>query len=109
MSLSDGSLLHGFNQRFAKRQPISAPNDVQRYFITPKEAGELCMLSCLMGENRDIFFPKLNENLHLEKFSEIAIRFLKSLGFEPHECESEDEAPIPSINLFHKKMACFFL
>ena len=78
VAFPDGSLLHGFNQRFAKRQPISAPNDVQRYFITPKE---LVNYACFRanGRNRDIFFPKLNENLHLEKFSEIAIRFLKSL------------------------------
>ena len=57
VAFSDGSLLHGFNQRFAKRQPISAPNDVRRYFVTPQESGELCLMSCLLGENRDIFFP----------------------------------------------------
>jgi UDP-N-acetylglucosamine 4,6-dehydratase len=60
VAFSDGSLLHGFNQRFAKRQPISAPNDVRRYFVTPQESGELCLMSCLLGENRDIFFPKLS-------------------------------------------------
>jgi FlaA1/EpsC-like NDP-sugar epimerase len=49
VAFSDGSLLHGFNQRFAKRQPISAPNDVRRYFVTPQESGELCLLSCLLG------------------------------------------------------------
>ena len=65
VAFSDGSLLHGFNQRFAKRQPISAPNDVRRYFVTPQESGELCLMSCLLGENRDIFFPKLSEQLHL--------------------------------------------
>ena len=83
VAFSDGSLLHGFNQRFAKKQPFSAPNDVERYFITPKESGELCILSCLLGENRDIFFPKLSEKLHLVKFSDIAIRYLESLGFTP--------------------------
>ena len=62
VAFSDGSLLHGFNQRFAKRQPISAPNDVRRYFVTPQESGELCLMSCLLGENRDIFFPKLSES-----------------------------------------------
>ena len=61
VAFSDGSLLHGFNQRFAKRQPISAPKDVRRYFVTPQESGELCLMSCLLGENRDIFFPKLSE------------------------------------------------
>ena len=59
VAFSDGSLLHGFNQRFTKQQPISAPNDVRRYFVTPQESGELCLMSCLLGQNRDIFFPKL--------------------------------------------------
>ena len=68
VAFSDGSLLHGFNQRFAKHQPISAPNDVRRYFLTPQESGELCMMSCLLGENRDILFPKLSEELHLTTF-----------------------------------------
>ncbi|WP_376696589.1 UDP-N-acetylglucosamine 4,6-dehydratase [Wenzhouxiangella sp. EGI_FJ10305] len=92
VAFSDGSLLHGFNQRFAKKQPISAPNDVRRYFVTPKESGELCLSSCLLGENRDIFFPKLSEALHLTRFSDIAVRYLQNLGYEPHECDSEDEA-----------------
>lgn len=92
VAFSDGSLLHGFNQRFAKRQPISAPHDVRRYFVTPQESGELCLMSCLLGENRDIFFPKLSEALNLTRFSEIASRYLDELGFEPYECESEDEA-----------------
>lgn len=92
VAFSDGSLLHGFNQRFAKRQPISAPNDVRRYFVTPQESGELCLSSCLLGGNRDIFFPKLSEALHLTRFSDIAVRFLESLGYAPHECDSEDEA-----------------
>jgi FlaA1/EpsC-like NDP-sugar epimerase len=92
VAFSDGSLLHGFNQRFAKRQPISAPNDVRRYFVTPQESGELCLSSCLLGDNRDIFFPKLSEQLDLTRFSDIAIRYLQSLGFEPYACSSEDEA-----------------
>jgi len=92
VAFSDGSLLHGFNQRFAKRQPISAPNDVRRYFVTPQESGELCLSSCLLGENRDIFFPRLSEELDLTRFSDIAVRYLESLGFEPYECASEDEA-----------------
>lgn len=92
VAFSDGSLLHGFNQRLARRQPISAPNDVRRYFITPQESGELCLMSCLLGENRDIFFPKLSEALHLTRFSDIAVRYLEARGFEPYECDSEDEA-----------------
>lgn len=92
VAFSDGSLLHSFNQRFMKRQPIPAPNDVRRYFVTPQESGELCLMSCLLGDNRDIFFPKLSEALHLTRFSDIAVRFLESQGYEPHECDSEDEA-----------------
>jgi len=92
VAFSDGSLLHGFNQRFAKKQPISAPNDVRRYFVTPKESGELCLMSCLLGGNREIFFPKLSEALHLTRFSDIAVRYLESLGYAPFECDSEDEA-----------------
>lgn len=92
VAFSDGSLLHGFNQRFLKQQPITAPSDIQRYFLTPKEAGELCLMSGLLGCNRDIFFPKLKSELHLEYFSEIAIRYIKSRGFEPYFCASEHEA-----------------
>ncbi|WP_440995036.1 UDP-N-acetylglucosamine 4,6-dehydratase [Arhodomonas sp. SL1] len=92
VAFSDGSLLHGFNQRMAKRQPLSAPNDVRRYFVTDRESGELCLLSCLLGENRDIFFPKLSERLHLTTFSEIAERYLAARGYEAVRCESEEEA-----------------
>jgi FlaA1/EpsC-like NDP-sugar epimerase len=92
VAFSDGSLLHGFNQRIQKRQPFSAPNDVKRYFVTPKESGELCLMSCLLGENRDIFFPKLSEKLHLITFADIAVKYLKSIGYEPYICKSEDEA-----------------
>lgn len=92
VAFSDGSLLHGFNQRIQKRQPIVAPNDIKRYFVIPKESGELCLMSCIFGENRDIFFPKLNEGLHLITFAEIAKRYLTSLGYEAYKCESEEEA-----------------
>ena len=92
VAFSDGSLLHGFLQRIAKQQPLSAPYDVKRYFITPQESGELCLLSCLLGENRDIFFPKLSERLHLITFAEIARKYLRGLGLEPYECATEDEA-----------------
>ncbi|THB65918.1 MAG: NAD-dependent epimerase/dehydratase family protein [Gammaproteobacteria bacterium] len=92
VAFSDGSLLHGFNQRIQKRQPIVAPNDVKRYFVTPQESGELCLMSCIFGENGNIFFPKLSESLHLITFSEIAEKYLQQLGYEPYICCSEDEA-----------------
>ncbi len=92
VAFSDGSLLHGFNQRIEKRQPIVAPNDIKRYFVTPQESGELCLMSCIFGENRDIFFPKLSEELHLISFADIAVKYLKEKGLEPYLCKDEDEA-----------------
>ena len=109
VAFSDGSLLHGFSQRFAKRQPLSAPNDVRRYFVTPKESGELCLLSGLLGENRDIFFPKLSEKLHLITFSDIAVRFLREHGYEAYDCVSEDEARNRAEELISKNQwPCYF-
>jgi len=109
VAFSDGSLLHGFNQRFTKKQPFSAPNDVRRYFVTPQESGELCLLSGLLGSNRDIFFPKLSEKLHLITFSEIAVRYLRERGYEPYECESEDEARDKAEELIaNKQWPCYF-
>jgi FlaA1/EpsC-like NDP-sugar epimerase len=109
VAFSDGSLLHGFNQRFAKRQPISAPNDVRRYFVTPQESGELCLMSCLLGENRDIFFPKLSEQLHLTSFSDIAERYITNLGYEPYQCSTEQEARDRSDELIaSKRWPCYF-
>ncbi|WP_144393558.1 UDP-N-acetylglucosamine 4,6-dehydratase [Pleionea sediminis] len=92
VAFSDGSLLHSFNQRIQKHQPIVAPNDVKRYFVTPQESGELCLMSCIFGENRDIFFPKLSEALHLISFADIAMKYLKQRNLEPYLCQSEDEA-----------------
>jgi FlaA1/EpsC-like NDP-sugar epimerase len=109
VAFSDGSLLHGFNQRFAKHQPISAPNDVRRYFVTPQESGELCLMSCILGENRDIFFPKMSAALQLTRFSDIATRYLAQLGYEAHECASEDEARARSHELIAKRRwPCYF-
>jgi len=109
VAFSDGSLLHGFNQRFAKQQPISAPNDVKRYFVTPQESGELCLMSCLLGDNRDIFFPKLSEQLHLTTFSDIAERYIRNLGYEPYHCSSEQEARERSAGLIASKYwPCYF-
>ena len=109
VAFSDGSLLHGFNQRFNKKQPFSAPNDVRRYFVTPQESGELCLLSGLLGNNRDIFFSKLSEKLHLITFSEIAVRYLRERGYEAYECESEDEARDRAEELIaNKQWPCYF-
>ncbi len=109
VAFSDGSLLHGFNQRFAKHQPFSAPNDVRRYFLTPQESGELCLMSALLGENREIFFPKLSEHLHLITFSDIAERYLRQMGYKPFHCDSEEEARDSAAELIVKKQwPCYF-
>jgi FlaA1/EpsC-like NDP-sugar epimerase len=109
VAFSDGSLLHGFNQRIQKSQPLSAPKDVKRYFLTPKESGELCLMSSILGENRDIFFPKLSEKLHLISFADIAVKYLRNIGYEPYLCESEEEARELIKTLPQKgKWPCYF-
>ena len=109
VAFSDGSLLHSFKQRIDKQQPIVAPTDVKRYFVTPEESGQLCLMSCLFGETRDIFFPKLSEELDLITFSSIAKKFLNHQGYEVHYCNSEKEArESVSESIAHKKWPCFF-
>lgn len=109
VAFSDGSLLHGFNQRILKKQPIVAPNDVKRYFVTPSESGELCLMSCIFGENRDIYFPKLSEQLHSMTFADIAVRYLKAMNIQPIECTTEDQARM-TIEMMEKdgKWPCLF-
>ncbi len=109
VAFSDGSLLHGFNQRIQKKQPIVAPNDVKRYFVTPQESGELCLMSCIFGGNRDVFFPKLSEKLHLISFADIAVKYLEQLGYEPYLCQNEEEARELAETLpDQKKWPCLF-
>ncbi len=108
VAFSDGSLLHGFSQRMIKRQPIVAPNDVRRYFVTPEEAGLLCLFSCILGEGNDIFFPKLTEDLHLSKFSDIAVAFLKEQGKVPRLAESEEEARAFCESIKDNEWPCYF-
>lgn len=109
VAFSDGSLLHSFKQRIDKRQPIVAPTDVKRYFVTPEESGQLCLMSCLFGETRDIFFPKLSEELDLITFSSIAEKYLNHQGYAVHYCSSEKEArEAVSECVVHKKWPCFF-
>jgi FlaA1/EpsC-like NDP-sugar epimerase len=109
VAFSDGSLLHGFNKRIEKKQPIVAPSDIKRYFVIPKESGELCLMSCIFGENRDIYFPKLSEDLHLITFSEIAVKYLSEKGLKPYLCNTEEEAreAIQTIDL-SEYWPCFF-
>ncbi len=92
VAFSDGSLLQGFEKRLEKRQPLAAPNDVRRYFLTSQEAGTLCLFSTILGRCNEIFFPKLSEKLNLVTFPSIARNFLESRGYKPFLCESEDQA-----------------
>ena len=91
VAFSNGSLLAGFIERIMKKQPLSSPKDVKRYFVSPEESGQICMLACLLGRNREIFFPKLSEE-QMMTFSSIADLFLAKLGYTVKYCNSEEEA-----------------
>lgn len=108
VAFSDGSLLHGFQQRFLNKQPITAPKDVKRYFVTQQEAGQLCVLSTIFGEKRDIFVPKMIDSLELTTFSSIAIKFLAANGFEVDYCDTEEEARAKAASGFDQKWPCYF-
>jgi FlaA1/EpsC-like NDP-sugar epimerase len=109
VAFSDGSLLHGFRQRLMLRQPIAAPRDVRRYFMTGQEAGLLCLSALTLGESREIFFPKLDSDSQLTTFSDIARRFLASHGYEAIEIASEEEARGRMEELSRqKRWPCYF-
>lgn len=91
VAFSNGSLPDGFLKRIAKLQPISAPSDVKRYFVSPEESGQICMLACMLGKNREIFFPKLEE-AQMMTFDAIAANLLHEYGYEVLECTSDQEA-----------------
>lgn len=105
---SDGSLPFGFMNRFLKKQPLSAPFDIRRFFISSKEAGELCLLSTIFGNANEIYFPKISIH-NLKSFKDLAIEFLLLKGYEPYECENEEEAIIHSSELIKQgKWPCYF-
>lgn len=91
VAFSNGSLPAGFLARLSKLQPLSAPSDVRRYFVSPEESGHICMLSCVLGANREIFFPKLEE-AQMMTFDAIAKALLKEHGYDVLECASDEEA-----------------
>ena len=91
VAFSNGSLPAGFLARIAKLQPLSAPSDVKRYFVSPEESGQICMLACMLGKNREIFFPKLKD-AQMMRFDTIATNLLHEYGYEVLECESDEEA-----------------
>ncbi len=91
VAFSNGSLPAGFLARIQKLQPLSAPSDVRRYFVSPEESGQICMLACLLGNNREIFFPKLEE-AQMMTFDAIGTALLHEYGYEVLECSSDEEA-----------------
>lgn len=91
VAFSNGSLPAGFLSRISKQQPLSAPSDVRRYFVSPEESGQICMLSCMLGANREIFFPKLEE-AQMMTFDAIATALLEEYGYNVLECASDEEA-----------------
>lgn len=91
VAFSNGSLLAGFVERLMKKQPLSAPSDVRRYFVSPEESGQICMLACMLGRSGEIFFPKLGEE-QMMTFSDICDKFLTDLGYTKKQCATEEEA-----------------
>lgn len=92
VAFSNGSLLFGFLERLMKRQPLSCPSDVKRFFVSPEESGQLCMLACVLGQTGEVFFPKLDPERDMINFQPIALDFIKAMGFEPDICASDHEA-----------------
>ncbi len=105
VAFSNGSLLAGFIERMMKQQPLSAPNDVKRYFVSPDESGQICMLACMLGKSGEIFFPKLGAE-HMMTFSSIADKFLETMGYTPMQCASDEEAKelCASLNIKHSTL-----
>jgi len=91
VAFSNGSLPDGWLHRLQKKQPLAAPNDVKRYFVSPEESGQICMLACILGNGGEVFFPKLGEDQMLT-FSAICDDFVKSEGFQKKECNNDEEA-----------------
>ena len=92
VAFSNGSLPLGFLERMEKHQPWSCPRGIRRFFVSPQESGELCLMASIMGESGDIFFPKLDEGKDMIPFDQVALDLLKSMGLEPDICQSEEEA-----------------
>lgn len=91
VAFSNGSLPDGWIHRLQKKQPLAAPSDVKRYFVSPEESGQICMLACILGNGGEVFFPKLGEDQMLT-FSKICDDFVKAEGFTKVECNSDPEA-----------------
>lgn len=91
VAFSNGSLPDGWVARMMKRQPLAAPSDIRRYFVSPEESGQICMLACILGNSGEVFFPKLGED-QMITFSSFCGKFIETLGFKPKVCQSDEEA-----------------
>ncbi|MDE3250733.1 MAG: polysaccharide biosynthesis protein, partial [Bacteroidota bacterium] len=107
VAFSNGSLLAGFIDRVMKQQPLSCPADVKRFFVSPDESGELCLLACVLGKSGEIFFPKLAEEA-MVNFADIVAPFLRQMGFEPAVCATEQEAREKATALSGNKYPVYF-
>jgi FlaA1/EpsC-like NDP-sugar epimerase len=108
VAFSNGSLLIGFLERMMKQQPLACPSDVKRFFVSPKESGEICLCACVLGESGDIFFPKLSAELDLTSFASIVEPFLNQFGFKIDHCVNEEEAKQKAFNLKSDKYPVYF-
>ena len=108
VAFSNGSLLDGFNYRLEKRQPLSCPSDIKRFFVTPEQSGQICLLATFLGDSGNIFFPKLDFNKDQIYFKDIALDFIKEKGLEPILVQSEKEAKNFDIETNKSKYPIFF-
>lgn len=99
VAFSNGSLPDGWLHRLQKRQPLAAPNDVKRYFVSPEESGQICLLACILGKSGEVFFPKLGEEQML-KFSDICDDFIREQGLQKHLCATDEEAKQCAASLY---------
>ena len=99
VAFSNGSLPLGFLERLQKKQPWSCPKGIRRFFVSPQEAGELCLMASIMGETGDIFFPKLDEENDMIPFDKIVVDLLNTIGLEPDICQTEEEAKEKAFHL----------
>ena len=108
VAFSNGSLLDGFIYRLNKKQPLSCPSDIKRFFVTPEQSGQICLLATFLGENGNIFFPKLDFHKDQIYFKEIALDFIKDNGFEPVLVQSEKEAKEFNFDMHPTKYPIYF-
>ncbi len=108
VAFSNGSLLDGFIYRLNKKQPLSCPDDIKRFFVTPEQSGQICMLATFLGETGNIFFPKLDFHKDQIYFKQIALDFLRENGFKPELVQSEKDAKEFDFELKPTKYPIYF-